>query len=153
MEPMARDHYALIHLDRDVRTCGLILNDDDPWIAASPDGIVVDGDEEGGLEIKCPGLVGHMAAMDWIPEIHVPQVQMQMWVTGWNWVDYASYYPGEEVEGTQEMFEHRVPRDDRYIAVLKRGRDKIVEEVMRGGDVLANIFDGVEPPRFFEVEL
>lgn len=37
-----------------VRGCGLFIDAQRPWLAASPDGVVTDGANEWLLEVKCP---------------------------------------------------------------------------------------------------
>ena len=39
-----------------VESCGLVISLSEPWLAASPDGIVSEGGSKGCLEVKCPFL-------------------------------------------------------------------------------------------------
>ena len=107
-EPRARDFYAKetgrpVHVVgfcyrsiRDVhggKSADLLLYDsDDPAVGASPDGLV---GGEGLLEVKCPSPPIHLARLAGgvVPTEHRTQLQMQLWVTGRQWVDYLSWHP------------------------------------------------------------
>ncbi|CAI6368626.1 unnamed protein product [Macrosiphum euphorbiae] len=54
MEDFASKKYSLVH-NADVIKCGLVIHQKQPWICASPDGLVIhDNKVKKLLEIKCP---------------------------------------------------------------------------------------------------
>jgi putative phage-type endonuclease len=83
-------------------------------VGCSPDGLV---GEEGLLELKCPKLTTHLSYIlkDALPSEYKAQVQGQMWVCERKWCDFVSYHPDCK---KQELFIHRVERDDAYITLL-----------------------------------
>jgi hypothetical protein len=85
-EPEAREAYERA-FSVVVRTCGLVLHPDLPWIACSPDGRVEGG---GMIEIKCPYSArrgGPPSVKPW----HMPQVQQQIACCASPWCDYVTY--------------------------------------------------------------
>lgn len=89
----------------------------DEFVGASPDRKIFN--QNGGLEIKNKTDVVYLkellgAEID--PE-HYSQVQMQMMVTGWLWMDYAVYNPNFE----RSLIIRRVNRDEVAIAKIKAG--------------------------------
>ena len=54
-EPAARAMYAA-RVGAEVHQCGVVVPPMMPWLACSPDGVVVDGESTKLLEIKCPAL-------------------------------------------------------------------------------------------------
>lgn len=66
-------------------------------IACSPDGLDEESpDGKGGVEVKCQNRAKH--AMCWIaqevPPEHKYQVNINLWITGYDYWDYISYHPG-----------------------------------------------------------
>jgi hypothetical protein len=107
LEPDAREWYALVH-GREVEPVGFITTDDGVF-GGSPDALVGD---LGMLEIKCPGIVGHIGYMRSPASLvaeYRGQVQTQLWVSEREWVDLLSFHP--ELPPVVQ----RVERDDRYI--------------------------------------
>lgn len=92
LESEARDLYEFAHSP--VQKVGLCLSDCGRW-GASPDGLV---GENGGLEIKCPLIYTHveylLKSKDEMPIEYFQQVQGALLVTGREWWDFVSYYPG-----------------------------------------------------------
>eukprot|EP00928_Gymnodinium_smaydae_P028279 TRINITY_DN21602_c0_g8_i1.p1 TRINITY_DN21602_c0_g8~~TRINITY_DN21602_c0_g8_i1.p1 ORF type:complete len:334 (-),score=50.30 TRINITY_DN21602_c0_g8_i1:435-1376(-) len=76
--------YRLQELDDDarksfsVKEVGLCVWRDEPWLAASPDGLVHEGDEVGVLEIKCCPNSQKMFSVDRVPPQFYDQVQGEM---------------------------------------------------------------------------
>jgi hypothetical protein len=92
-EGEARDYYELTQGGQ-VEEAGLIYMDgDDRRVACSPDGLIGD---DGGLELKCPGIPKHIEYLlgDCCPPEYVHQVQGCLFVTGRQWWDFMSYFPG-----------------------------------------------------------
>ena len=92
MEAEAADAYAFEH-GGDVQVVGFCLRDDER-AGASPDRLVGD---DGLLEIKCKGAVGHILAVldGGVAALadHRLQVQGELWVTGRAWCDLYLYHP------------------------------------------------------------
>lgn len=92
LEPSAVAWYEFSN-DVETRKVGLCLSDDGR-IAGSPDRLV---GEDGGLEIKCPGIAAHAFYMaeDGVPLVkeHRSQVQGLLWLTGRAWWDLCSWSP------------------------------------------------------------
>lgn len=91
-EETARKFYELIR-GVQVSTVGFCLEDNEKF-GCSPDGFV---GEEGLIEIKCPlgaTHVGYFMDQGEVPLEYFAQVQGQLLVTGREWCDFVSYYPG-----------------------------------------------------------
>ena len=95
MEPIARREYSHI-MEVEVSQTGMILFDEDhplhEWVGVSPDGVT----GSGILEIKCPKLKTHWGYImkDRLPNEYKWQVQGLLWVSGMEYVDFMSFYPG-----------------------------------------------------------
>jgi hypothetical protein len=89
--------------------------DDTASYGASPDRKVVGADA--GLEIKCPAPHTHVETMlkKNLAEQHWCQVQGQLLVTGWQWIDIVSYCP------ELPLVIQRVARDEAFIDKLRTG--------------------------------
>ena len=61
-----------------VEETGLCVWQEEPWLAASPDGVVSEGDGVGALEIKCCKAASHMYSVDNIPPVYFDQMQGEM---------------------------------------------------------------------------
>ena len=70
------------------------LDADTYTLGSSPDGLV---GETGGIEIKSPSAKVHVSTVlaGAIPDYNRAQVQAFLHVTGREWCDFISYYPGE----------------------------------------------------------
>ncbi len=53
MEPTAREQYKIL-FKNEVEDCGLVVNSSLPWLACTPDGIILKNGQTIVLEIKCP---------------------------------------------------------------------------------------------------
>lgn len=108
MEAEARELYCLI-TGEEVQEVGFCLAD---GYGASPDGLVGD---KGLLEIKCPNLATHVGYLidNKLPADYFQQVQGQLFVTGREWCDFMSYYPG-----LKPLLIH-VKRDEKFIKALR----------------------------------
>ena len=94
LEPEARRIYAA-QTGQDVDEVGFARLDTDTYtLGSSPDGLV---GETGGIEIKSPSAKVHVATVlsGAIPDYNRAQVQAFLHVTGREWCDFISYYPGE----------------------------------------------------------
>lgn len=77
---------------------GGFLTNDEMTIGASPDRRVLDasGNVVGGVEIKCPAPATHIENLlrgDEIDPKYIPQVQGQILIGGFEFVDWFSYHP------------------------------------------------------------
>ena len=95
---------------------GFIIHPKHPFVGASPDGLI-EFDE--GIEIKCPyNPINHLLCFtDGMPEIHVPQVQGCMWVTGrerWHFISYDPRAPEE-----LRLYHQIIDRDQELIDELE----------------------------------
>lgn len=108
MEAEARQLYQLI-TGQEVVEVGFCLAE---GYGASPDGLV---GEKGLLEIKCPNLATHIGYLldNALPTDYFQQTQGQLLVTGREWCDFLSYYPG------LKPLLIRVKRDEKFIAILE----------------------------------
>ena len=94
LEPEARRIYAA-QTGQDVDEVGFARLDTDTYtLGSSPDGLVSD---DGGIEIKSPSAKVHVATVlsGAIPDYNRAQVQAFLHVTGREWCDFISYYPGQ----------------------------------------------------------
>ena len=94
LEPEARRIYAE-QTGQDVDEVGFARLDTDTYtLGSSPDGLV---GETGGIEIKSPSAKVHVSTVlsGAIPDYNRAQVQAFLHVTGREWCDFISYYPGE----------------------------------------------------------
>lgn len=85
---------------------------------ASPDGLVIDIEtgELGCLEVKCLEPWNHLYKIvkaDVVPDEFIPQIQMQLWITGRAWCDFVGYDP--RVKDGLRVYIKRVERDNFYI--------------------------------------
>lgn len=113
LEPEARETYEFVR-GVSVRQVGFVLRGDGR-VGASPDGLIEDEDSPGGLEIKCPKAATHIAYLlaGKCPSGYTAQVQGCMYITGAEWWDFMSYYPG------LDPLIVRVERDTEYIRGLE----------------------------------
>lgn len=91
-------------IDFHVRESGLHVWDQQPWLAASPDGIVHENGQVGLLEIKCPFSLKLYAQ---IPQYYFDQIQGIMGILGISWCDFVVWTP-------TTMSVERVPFDSKY---------------------------------------
>lgn len=118
MEPDARNLYAF-QTDSDPKRVGFMRRGN---VGASPDSLV---GEVGLLEIKTklPRLQLEVLEAAAVPSEHIPQLQGQLWVSGREWVDFVSYWPGLPI------FIKRVQRDEEFISKLAAAVDSFESEL------------------------
>jgi len=111
MEAEARNLYQVIN-DVEVQQVGFCVGEPDIEYGCSPDGLVGDN---GMIEIKCPSLAVHVGYLldGKLPVDYVQQVQGELLVTGRDWNDFVSYYPGIK------PLIVRVQRDGEFIRALR----------------------------------
>jgi hypothetical protein len=87
LENLARQHYEACTFN-DVLNGGFwALND---WVGCSPDGRV---EPKGGVEFKSrdPHIYFEYVKNGKLPTVNMWQVYGQLYVTGWDWIDYMPY--------------------------------------------------------------
>lgn len=111
MEAEARQNYEFIYGET-VEQVGLCVTEGEMVVGASPDGLL---NANGGLEIKCPELATHVSYLldNKLPTAYFQQVQGNLFVTGREWWDFVSYYPG------LKPLLIRVERDENFIKALR----------------------------------
>lgn len=92
LEPDAVRQYEFAN---EVKTLKVgFITTDDGTIGCSPDRIVLDDNRKIGLEIKCPSPHIHLGyQLNLIADEYKPQVQGQILVAEFEWVDLYSYHP------------------------------------------------------------
>lgn len=130
MEAEARAMYSIV-TGNEVEEVGVCYPDENRLYGASPDGLI-GGD--GCLEIKCPSSAVHVSYLleGAIPTDYFQQTQGQLLVTGREWVDFVSYYPG------LKALIVRAKPDKKFIEALKAELknfcielDKVTEKLRR----------------------
>lgn len=115
LEPQAVRQYGF---ENDVETdpVGFITNDAGT-IGASPDRLI--RGRPAGVEIKCPAAHTHVAyLLEGHDEKYRPQVQGQLYVAEFDYVDFYSFHP------RMPPALIRTPRDTAYIALLHNALDE-----------------------------
>lgn len=115
MEPIARKKYEEIS-GKKVHLCGVVVRSDQPFICATPDGLVETDTEIKVLEIKCPSRnVGDKIQVDYLVDgklsqksTYYDQVQLQLYVTGLSSADLFIF-------STQDYKIVNVPRDEKFL--------------------------------------
>jgi len=92
----------------------------------SPDGFIQD---DGLVEVKCPRAANHLAYLkaQSVPKEHLPQIVHQLWLTGRQWVDLASYDP--RWPEPLRLFVARYHRNDDEIALYQQTVERFLAEV------------------------
>jgi len=122
LEPKAITMYEF---ERDVETepVGFVTTDDGR-MGCSPDRLIKN--RPGALELKCPAPQTHICYMiDGFGTDYVPQVQGQMLIGEWEWVDRYSHHPD------LPPVLQRTLRDDAFIAKLRDALDAFCEQYDR----------------------
>lgn len=106
MEDEARSKYEYLY-DCDVEQVALCYKNKSKLFSCSPDGLI---GNDGGIEIKCPNLNTHVGYMlgGKLPTDYIQQVQGTLFITGREWWDFVSYYPG------MPLFRVRVDPDKEF---------------------------------------
>ena len=114
-EPLAKLQYSL-ESGREVEDCEFVEHEK-LAAGASPDGKVVG--ENGGIEVKCPNPATHIETLKSksIPQQYYWQMMGQMWLTGWDWIDYVSFDP--RFPENAQMCVIRLERDEDAVEKLE----------------------------------
>lgn len=128
LEPEARQFYEEQN-DLIVEEVGFVTNLDiyPEYIGVSPDGVI----DKGLLEIKCPIMKTHIGYLESgkLPSAYKWQVQGQLLITGQEFCDFMSYYPGIKpfiitVEPDKEMHEQLLERINKTVNVIQEKVNK-----------------------------
>jgi putative phage-type endonuclease len=124
LEPTARTAYERA-TGRIVEETGFVCHDT-LMAGCSPDGLI---DWDGLIEIKCPwNTANHIETLlNGMPQMHMPQVQGQMWITGREWCDFVSFDPRMPAE--LQLHVQRIPRDPSFIADLEARITSFLQQV------------------------
>lgn len=125
LEAEARQVYEFA-TDSLVDTVGFCL--EGMW-GCSPDGMV---GKDGLIEIKCPLMSTHVSYLlkNRVPPDYIPQIQGQLFVTGRQWCDFMSYYPG------LRPLIIRVNRDEPFIKLLEKELISFCDELEKVVEVI-----------------
>jgi len=122
-ENESRRFYAMMS-GNSVDQVGLIYLNEAKRIGASVDGLI---DDNGNLELKNPNLETHIGYVldGGLPNAYVKQVQSQLWVTGGDYCDFASYHP----DAFKMLHRFRVERDELMIKTIKEATYTFIGEL------------------------
>ena len=100
-------------MGKDVKVCETGLWKYEDWLGVSPDGLLhdVEDDKTIVLEIKCPFSFGKPKLYEQVPSIYMPQLQLEMLVTGTSISHLVCWTPS-----LTRVFE--IERDNKYIETL-----------------------------------
>ena len=142
LEPDARAVYSF-QTDAEPETVGFVYRDESNMVGCSPDALV---STEGILELKSPMAKTHLGYLrrGELPRAYVLQVMGQIWVTGRQWCDFMSYFPG------LPHFLTRVALEAKYAAALDEHIPTFVEDLLEGRQRLLDM--GVQPQAFHHYE-
>lgn len=118
LEPMARELYEEV-TGNAADEVGIILNH---GVGYSPDGLI---GESGAIEIKTklPKYQVEVLLSGEIPKEHLAQCHGGLWVSGREWIDFVSYWPG------MPLFVKRAYRDEAFIKIIADRVDAFYEEL------------------------
>ncbi|MCT8721943.1 YqaJ viral recombinase family protein [Glaesserella parasuis] len=120
LEEQARMAYEFA-TGNDVVQVGGVYRNADKDMMISPDGLIPTLRK--GLEIKCPQMKTHIKYIieGVVPSEYIIQVQVALWVTGYDSWDFVSYCPEYQ---KQTLFIHTAERDP----VLMKAFDKYIPQ-------------------------
>jgi putative phage-type endonuclease len=127
LEPEARSKYESL-FETTIEQVGFITTDEDhkysEWVGVSPDGLTKDN---GMIEIKCPKKSTHMYYISngKLPSEYKWQVMFQLYVTGFEYCDFMSYYPN------LKPFIIRVFPDKQIFDEIEKELDLLIIEVKK----------------------
>lgn len=128
-ESYARAAYQW-HNPCNVSEVGFVDNPTVPMVGGSPDGLI--REQNRIIEIKCPGTTKeHIRTLDTqqVPKQYVPQVQGNLWVTGYESCDFISY--DARLPEHLQLCVITVERDEQYI-------EKLADKVTRFAAMVAD---------------
>ncbi|OOH92166.1 exonuclease [Pasteurellaceae bacterium 15-036681] len=123
LEPQARMAYEFETDCNVVQVGGVYLNSDKD-LMISPDGLIPE--KRKGLEIKCPKMKTHIKYIleGGVPAEYLIQVQVALWVTGYETWDFVSYCPEYQ---KQTLYIYTAQRDP----VLMKAFDEYIPQFIK----------------------
>ena len=132
-ESKAKAKYLAKFPDRHLHECGFVVNNEFPFLGATPDGKLCDKGTVGIVEIKCPFSARDFTVKDACSQIsdfflqqnqngeillkknhsYYAQVQGQLMITGCSFCDFIVYCPNES-----DLFVQRILPDTEYMKKL-----------------------------------
>lgn len=123
-EGNAKSRYLAKFPDRHIHDCGFVVNNEFPFLGATPDGKLCDNGQIGIIEIKCPYSARDLTVSDACSQIHdffmqqdqngiislkenhphYAQVQGQLMITGCPFCDFVVFCPNENDLFVQRIF-------------------------------------------------
>jgi hypothetical protein len=136
-EPLARDLYER-QTGCFIQATGFLAHMDH-MTGCSLDGHV--GDFDGIVELKCPKSATHLRYLrsSGVPTEHLPQILHNLWVTGAQWCDFASF--DDRFPPALQLFRVRLERDERQIAEYAEKALAFLAEVDRDVAAIATMAD------------
>lgn len=135
LEPVARALYSELTETLPAQL-GFTRHPKIEWVGCSPDAEVESG--VGGLEIKAPRAATHVKYMlDGPPPNYKLQMDFEMWVMGWQWVDFVSI--NTDMPDEMKLYIQRWSRDDKRIALLEGKTLELLTDVEKTLFQLRNI--------------
>lgn len=109
-----------------VQKCGFALHESIPYFGASPDRLIGD---DGLLEIKCPTTA---TFTEWkiggvVPAQHIPQMTVQLCVTGRRYCDFFAFDPRIKVREHQHFLRRFEPKAEEIAAVEEAAKVFLAE--------------------------
>ena len=132
-EEEARSWYEFeTECEDEITAIGFVYADESRMVGGSPDALVGD---DGLLELKCPMLKTHLYwhSSERCPNQHCMQCQGALWITGREWIDFASYVP------EQPMFVTRILPDPAIFAALDKAVPAFIDEILRRRERLVKL--------------
>lgn len=119
------------------------MTTDDGRAGCSPDGIMMSGPFQKGLELKCPASPAHVAYLlaGEVPPDYRVQVQFSLWVSGfpsWEFVSYRRQFPPLILT---------VEPDEKAQEAIADALELFYEKFDAGWARLVELNDGKEPPK------
>lgn len=112
-----------------LQAVGFIQHPTNPFVGASPDRLIYGLNE--GVEVKSPQPVQHLRTLlaNEVPSEHQPQIQGNLWVTGYRRWHFISYNP--DFRSDLMLFTKPVERDEYMIAQISVRCDEMKDRVMQ----------------------
>lgn len=133
-EPQSKALYEFLN-DVEVSPGGFVYLDDSKLVGCSPDGFVLDGLVE-FKNTKGSTFISYIRSGK-VPNIYIPQIQGQLWVTGLNWCDFMYHHPdlGYKII--------RVSRDRAYIEKLEGYVTDFVAKMLEERSRVEGLMEGM----------
>jgi len=127
LEPQGRDYYEFAS-GNTVTEVGMIISDDGR-LSMSPDGLILDANNPGGLEVKSPAGPTHLKYLDTgdIPSAYTAQCYYGLYVSGYEYWDFISHHP--KYKPLQRRFTKHDTGYKAYAKVLDMHLPDLIDEI------------------------